>query len=276
MKAGEIPTAEALLREGERWCMNACGRYMSRGELGGDVWTLRDGRGRGMAAVVVHAGRGLLPVRRFAGLPLPEPHFVRGLFDRPSVHSLQGRTADVFEMEKGLGKMGLPAGRRVDFDVMCIDRKPGGFEADAPAGVAIRGARTSDMETLVALQAAYEEEEVLDEERKPNLAACRLRVERLLAREQVFVAELDGGLVGKINTSAATFTRYQVGGVYVLPEFRGRGIARRMAGEFVSLLVAQGRGVSLFVKKSNPSARAVYARLGFAVAGDYRINYYRQ
>jgi len=90
----------------------------------------------------------------------------------------------------------------------------------------------------------------------------------------MLVAELNGRLIGKINTNAATFARYQVGGVYVLPEYRGRGIARRMAVEFITSLTAQGRGISLFVKKSNPAARRVYQRIGFEILGDYRINYF--
>jgi predicted GNAT family acetyltransferase len=47
-----------------------------------------------------------------------------------------------------------------------------------------------------------------------------------------------------------------------------------MTTEFVESLTAQGRGVSLFVKKTNTAARRVYLRIGFEIMGDYRINYY--
>jgi predicted GNAT family acetyltransferase len=96
-------------------------------------------------------------------------------------------------------------------------------------------------------------------------------MERLFKTEQVLVAELDGRVVGKINTNAVTFTRRQIGGVYVHPDYRGMGIARRMAGEFASSLVS---GISLFVRKSNTAARNVYLGIGFEIAGDYRISYY--
>jgi predicted GNAT family acetyltransferase len=90
----------------------------------------------------------------------------------------------------------------------------------------------------------------------------------------MLVAEFKGNLIGKINTNAVTFTRYQVGGVYVHPDYRGMGIARRMAGEFIASLTTQGKGISLFVKKSNSAARRVYQRIGFEILGDYHINYY--
>jgi predicted GNAT family acetyltransferase len=124
------------------------------------------------------------------------------------------------------------------------------------------------------LQAAYEQEEVLPLASEFNAAVSRLNTERIFSKEDMLVAEFDGHLIGKINTNAVTFTRYQVGGVYVVPDYRGLGIARRMAGEFITNLTAQGRGISLFVKKSNPAARRVYQRIGFEILGDYRINYY--
>jgi predicted GNAT family acetyltransferase len=99
-------------------------------------------------------------------------------------------------------------------------------------------------------------------------------LQRIFTNEQMLVAELNGRLVGKINTSADSFTRFQVGGVYVHPDFRAQGIALRMTAEFVRSLIAQGKGVSLFVKKSNPAALSVYRRAGFEFLADYRISYY--
>ena len=39
-------------------------------------------------------------------------------------------------------------------------------------------------------------------------------------------------------------------------------------------LIAQGRGISLFVKKSNPAARNVYRNIGFEILDGYRIDYF--
>jgi len=274
MKTHEIPAVEALLKANERWCMNACSRYIDRKALKGETWTLYDEAGE-LSAVLVHAKQGLLPVRRGqegqGGLPVPR--FLRGLFGAAPVHSLQGRKDDVLVMETELKKIGLSAVEKVDFDLMCIDKQPEGFCSASPAGLVIRKPRPDDLDALVALQAAYEKEEV-SVGREPHPAVIRLHTERIFANEQMLVAELGGRLIGKINTNAVSFTRYQIGGVYVHPDCRGRGIARRMAGEFAAGLVAQGRGISLFVKKSNPAARNVYRNIGFEILGSYRIDYF--
>jgi len=278
MKERETPAAEALLKLNERWCMNACSRYISRESLRGEVWAL-DGEDGAFSALIVHARQGVLPVLR-GRENIPAPHFLRGLFGPIPVHSLQGRKSDVLAVEAKMEKLGLFAVEKNDFDLMCIDKSPSvfglGLPKGLPSGLKTRKPHAGDMDSLVALHAAYEKEEVLSAGRKLNPAASRLHMEKIFATEQMLVAELGGRLVGKINTNAIAFTRYQVGGVYVHPDYRGLGIARRMAGEFVASLVAQGKGISLFVKKSNTAARRVYQGIGFETLGDYRINYYQR
>jgi predicted GNAT family acetyltransferase len=80
--------------------------------------------------------------------------------------------------------------------------------------------------------------------------------------------------VGKINTNAESFTRYQIGGVYVHTDYRGLGIASVMTAALVRKLLAMGKGASLFVKKQNAAAGTVYRRVGFVKTGEYRIAYY--
>ena len=269
MKPHETLAAEALLKSRERWCMNACHRYINRGALKGDAW-VSDGGTDGPSALLVHARQALLPVRRGRD-PLPAPHFLRGLFGVVPVHSLQGTRDDVMAMEAEMEKMGLPATEKVDFDLMCIDGRPDGFASAGPTGLVVRQPRPDDLDGLVALHAAYENEEVRS---GANPAVSRLHMQRIFAEERLLVAELGGRLVGKINTNAVTFSRYQIGGVYVRRDCRGLGIARRMAGEFVAGLVGRGGGVSLFVRKTNNAARAVYRSIGFETIDDYRINYY--
>jgi ribosomal protein S18 acetylase RimI-like enzyme len=272
MKKRQIAQTESLLQSQERWCMNACNRYINRIPKEDDVWLLRSKAGE-IFALMVYAKQSLLPV--LCGQKnIPPPHFLRGLFGTIPIHSLQGKKDDVALMESALEKIGLHAAEKIDYDLMCIDRPPENFYTSRIAGLIIRKPQSSDMDALAALQAAYEQEEVIPSAAEFNAAVSRLNIERIFSKEQMLVAELNGRLIGKINTNAATFSRYQVGGVYVVPDYRGRGIARKMAGEFIADLVAQGRGISLFVKKSNPCARRVYQRIGFEILGDYRINYY--
>lgn len=272
MKKHQSAEPEALLHIHERWCMNACNRYINRDPSQDNVWTLRDQAGN-LSAIIVHARQSLLPVLHTRD-DIPPPHFLRSLFGITPIHSLQGRIQDTVILAAGLAKMGLIPAENNDYDLMCIDRPPSGFSAAGPAGLVIRKPQYTDMDALAALQGAYEREEVLPAASDFNAAVSRLNTEKIFSQEQVMIAELGGRLIGKINTNAVTFTRYQVGGVYVDPGFRGLGIARRMAGEFIAGLIAQGRGISLFVKKSNAPARRVYQRIGFAIQGDYRITYF--
>jgi len=284
MKKQQIVETESLLQSHERWCMNACNRYINRSSKEDNVWLLHNKAGIAAGshateifALMVHAKQSLLPV--LCGQEnIPPPHFLRGLFGTAPIHSLQGKKEDVLIMEIALEKIGLYAAEKIDYDLMCIDCPPENFDtarlAGRLSGLIIRKPQSSDMDTLVALQAAYEQEEVVPSASEFNFAASRLNTERIFLNEQMLVAEMSGRLIGKINTNASTFSRYQVGGVYVSPDYRGRGIACRMAGEFIAGLVAQGRGISLFVRKSNPCARRVYQRIGFEILGDYRIDYF--
>jgi len=270
IKKSQIAGAEELLRANERWCMNACGKFIKGGSA---IWVL-GGRKDVPSALVIQARQTLLPVL-CDQKTVPPPRFLRGIFGgRVFLHSLQGRKDDALVMEKALEKIGLYPSEKKDYDIMCLDHSPLPCHSTAPVNLVIRRPVPEDMNALAALHAAYEQEEVLPAASEFRPAASRLNIERIFAEEQMLVAELGGCLVGKINTNAIAFTRYQVGGVYVNPDYRGMGIAGRMTFEFVESLTAQGRGISLFVNKTNTAARRVYQRVGFEITGDYRIDYF--
>jgi predicted GNAT family acetyltransferase len=274
MKKRQKTNVEKLLRANERWCMNSCSRYLGGSDI--TVWLLGD-KALSPAALIIHSKQHLLPVL-CGQKTLPAPKFLCGIFGTAPIYSLQGRKEDVLTMETALEKIELYAAEKNDYDLMFLDQLPPDHHltasANVPAGLVIRKPIPADMEELAALHASYEQEEVLPAAAEFNPAASRLNIERIFTNEQMLVAELGGHIIGKINTNATTFTRYQIGGVYVHPKYRGLGIGRRMAGEFTESLLTQGRGISLFVKKSNPAARRVYQRIGFEILGDYRICYY--
>ncbi|MDR1900917.1 MAG: GNAT family N-acetyltransferase [Treponema sp.] len=170
---------------------------------------------------------------------------------------------------------GYHAAETIDYDLMALDREPpaAAFRS-GPSGLIIRAPAKNDTDEIFRLQAAYEQEEVLPRHAVFNAAASRIGLERALGSEQMLVAELDGVIVGKINTSARSFTRYQIGGVFVRPDCRGMGIGLSMGAAFFRALILGGSGATLFVKKKNAAARALYRRLGFTILGDYRISYY--
>lgn len=164
----------------------------------------------------------------------------------------------------------------VDYVLMALAAEPREEAlAAGPPGLRINAAAAGDADKLFPLQADYELEEVVPPGGTFNPAACRLGLERALrsGRTTLF-AELDGAVVAKAGANARGMAYDQIGGVYVVPGYRGAGIATRLVAELCARIRAGGRRPSLFVKRRNETARQVYRKIGFGETGDYRITYY--
>lgn len=153
---------------------------------------------------------------------------------------------------------------------------PGGRGAPAapaapvpPPGVAIRDARASDFHALCDLQSAYEAEEVYSGVR-PSGSYIAMRVSSILRGGSCRVAEFGGRLVGKANLNARGLRCDQVGGVFVTPALRSRGICAALVGAIAARSDMEGRDLALYVKPGNEAARRAYLRCAFAVTGVYR------
>jgi ribosomal protein S18 acetylase RimI-like enzyme len=269
---GGYQTAGAFLISRERYCVGASARFLRIREGNhGHVWYLG---GKEISALLLHYRQTLLPVFG-RNLSVPGPRFLNRFLGKVPIHALQGLREDTELLEALMEDQGYYAVDRIDYDLMSLDSAPGPEALKAgPAGLVLRAPAAGDEGSLFDLQAAYEREEVLPKGAEFNPAVCRYNLDHILSSERVLVAELDGQVVGKINTSAKSFTRYQIGGVYVRPDCRCLGIAARMTAVFTRSFLAEGKGITLFVKKRNAAARAVYRRTGFSVLADYRISYY--
>ncbi|MDR2303047.1 MAG: GNAT family N-acetyltransferase [Treponema sp.] len=269
----EAPAVESILRNREKFCVGASSRFLRRGEPGNHIWAL-DEAGH-FNALLIHWKQSLLPV--FNGnLNTPLPKFLSRFLFKVHIHSIQGLAQEEFPLEQGMSALGYEINESLDYDLMALDNPPDRENLSAgPPGLIIRTPDIADMDALFELQAAYDREEVLPVFSQFKPAACRLNLEQIVKHERIMTADYGGRLVGKINTSAVSFTRYQIGGVYVHPDFRGLGIARRMCTEFSLNLFKQGWKISLFVKKRNAAARRVYSRIGFRSVADYRIAYFK-
>ncbi|MDR1239433.1 MAG: GNAT family N-acetyltransferase [Treponema sp.] len=273
MKKREAAEPEPFLRRVEPWCVGACSRFLKPGSGKDQVWLLRNRDGVA-SALLLYSRRTLFPV--FGGrTDIPLSCFIRRHFRGVRFHAVQGCRNEALAVEAALAEMGFSAVDIIDYDLMTLDAEPaaGGFRC-GPPGLILRRPDVMDAGALFELQAAYEKEEIIPKGGVFNPAACRLNLQRILKEELILSAEMEGRPVGKINTSARSFTRCQIGGVYVHPDYRGLGIARRMTAEFIRPLISGGWGITLFVKKKNAAARAVYQNLGFRLLGDYRISYY--
>jgi ribosomal protein S18 acetylase RimI-like enzyme len=273
IKKSDFLAVEKSLMSVENDYVNACAKFIARKENNAFFWTLDNGKG-GIPAVIINSGSNILPV-----LYGQKKHIFasqKNIFSSvKKIHSVQGLRSEVIILEDEIEKTGRKPIDIIDYDLMSLDAPPNiGKVSPCFPNLVLRTPKMTDIDALSPLQAAYEKEEVLPKGSTFSPASSRMNTANIIAKGQVLAAEVDGRLVGKINVSAVSFTRYQVGGVYVCPEFRGKGIARQMAYKFISSLISKGRGVTLFVRKTNAVARRIYSGLGFTVSGDYRITYY--
>jgi uncharacterized protein len=100
--------------------------------------------------------------------------------------------------------------------------------------------------------------------------AYRERITDLVRGRRAYARFLDGRVVFKAELAAVTRHTAQVQGVWVAPEWRGRGLASRgMATVVQDALRRVAPTVSLYVNDYNHAARAVYARCGFQQVGTF-------
>lgn len=278
--------ARAFLRARERDCVAAVSRFLAAFPPGGNRPPGAD-RPAGSAArdrawtAASEEGATASFLGRFGAIAFPVLGEERGaggparacarLLAGRVLGSAQGLERDVRGLEKALGRRA----ENIDYDLMELDGPPAAEALGAgPVLLRIRRASADDADALFPLQASYELEEVLPPGARFDAASSRAALRRLLETRLVLVAELGGEPVGKANVNASGFARDQIGGVYVLPALRGRGIGTRLCAELAAAIAEGGRGATLFVKKRNASARAAYARVGFLFRADYRIAYF--
>ncbi len=85
------------------------------------------------------------------------------------------------------------------------------------------------------------------------------------ARYQVL--ELDGVAAGRLVT-ALVEDAFRVVDIAVLPALRGRGVAGEALRRVQRQAAAEGRDVTLAVRRDRPGARRLYAALGFVLESE--------
>jgi ribosomal protein S18 acetylase RimI-like enzyme len=258
---------EKFLRLRERYCVGACSRYINK--------TKKDRFWYAGGEFLLYTGRSIFPVfcsedpppgkTAAAGVALPKP--LKKLLKKENLHGVQGLEADTERLETALEEHKFFPSEKIYYDLMVMEN------AAVPEDIAAHWARNipglvicrpeaKDADGLFPLQAGYEQEEVLPRDAIFYPAVCRKNIEAQIAGGRILAAQLRGRLVGKININAESFTRLQIGGVYVDAAYRGQGIAGAMTRELLSRLQPAGKSFSLFVKKQNGPARSVFLQTG--------------
>ncbi|MDR1468550.1 MAG: GNAT family N-acetyltransferase [Spirochaetaceae bacterium] len=276
-KAGEMQKIwpAEFLRAREATCVSACDRFLDADYLSDSIWLLSRG-GRMTQAILMYSKRTLFPVLGEL-TAVPVPVFLKRFLLSAPVHAVHGLLDDVSVMEAVLYPLGYEPVARTDYYLMAYDDFTTVPECSAHVpglpGLTLRPAQISDYKALFEMHLSYELEEVAVNMKRYKPELARLSLSRILEREEILVAEYGGELVGKINTNARSFTRRQLGGIYVKPSYRRMGIAQVMVAAMRDRFRRERIPLSLYVRKSNVAAQIVYKRAGFRTVADYRISY---
>jgi GNAT superfamily N-acetyltransferase len=281
-EAGDLPDLLELARAQEGRAVHfssrlrsarAGGRPVLPSRLESTVLVHRLGA-QATAALLLTSGGLLLPLLAppgQAGIAAPRFPPWRGL--ARNLHSIMGPSREVRWAE---GNLPFPARISVDYHLMGLDRRDYRPPDQAPAreGLELREAGPQDARGLYPLQRDYELEEVLIEPGHFDPQACLANLRRTLRRQIVILAQLEGRPVAKAGTNARGFDADQIGGVFTVESERCRGLARRVMAVLLERIFREKSLASLFVKKLNPAAVALYHRLGFRELEDFRISYF--
>ncbi|AEV88126.2 hypothetical protein ACPL_7246 [Actinoplanes sp. SE50/110] len=233
-------------------------------------WWRSDGRIYGYEPAhrvesIIWSGAHLVPVgatapavAAFADLLSTEPRIcssiigraeaVLDLWDRLSVH--WGRARDV----------------RPHQPLLVTDRAP-----EVPADPEVRLVRPGEVDQLFpAAVAMYTEEVGVSPLQDDGGRGYRRRIAELVKGRRAYARFIGDQVIFKAELAIITRRTTQVQGVWVHPEYRGRGIATAaMAAVVDDALRRVAPTVSLYVNDYNTAARQVYHRCGFTSAGAF-------
>lgn len=149
--------------------------------------------------------------------------------------------------------------------LVCHEAPPGG---PVPG---FRRARPDELAEVIRLSAAMECEDIgrrpLDEDAVGFAAVVQRRIEH----GQTWILERERRIAFLINVGTSTTWGVQVGGTYVPPDLRGRGLAREGMTEMVRRLRARHPVVTLHVNAANTPAMRTYQATGFREHALFRL-----
>ena len=231
------------------------------GRLGAQIWGFEQGD---RLTSLCYAGANLVPVQ---ATPAAVTAFAeRALRQGRRCSSLVGPSGAVAQLWGLLRPHWGPARDvRAAQPLMAIDGSP--EIAEDPR---VRRVRSDEIDILLPASIAMFTEEVgVSPLAGDGGAAYRARVSELVRAGRAFARIEDGRVIFKAEVGAATPQACQIQGVWVRPEFRGRGLA---APGMASVVTAARRSiapvVSLYVNDFNTPARAAYLRAGFREVGE--------
>lgn len=140
-------------------------------------------------------------------------------------------------------------------------------------GSGIRRATSRDLDALVPIVARYRVEDGLSRAGEDHTAWIRSHAQERVNQGQMFVVEERGRIV---FTGAFNFAGRHgagLGGIYTVPEMRGRGIATRATADLCRIAFEQGPVATLHVDPRNARAIRAYENAGLRLRGEFRLTF---
>jgi len=127
----------------------------------------------------------------------------------------------------------------------------------------LRLATIEDLHLIAPVHAAMAEAESginpLETDREGFLSRCTRRINK----NRVWVIVKDNQLIFKADVQAETSELIYLEGVYVCPQERGNGLARRSFAQLCKSLLTRTRSICVLVNEENEKAHAFYRMCGF-------------
>jgi RimJ/RimL family protein N-acetyltransferase len=143
-------------------------------------------------------------------------------------------------------------------------------EPPEPGGTGLRAARLLDLEVLVPACAAAHQEEIGIDPLRRDAEGFRWRTRQQIEEGRSWLWIEEGVILFKAEASAWTPAAVQLQQVWVDPQARRRGYARRALSDLCRLLLEQVPAVCLFVRPENDPALRLYDSIGMTRELTYR------
>jgi predicted GNAT family acetyltransferase len=227
--------------------------------IGGELWTRR-----GVTESLCYAGANLIPLRG----DVPDMHAFaeKAMSAARRCSSLVGRAELVLPMWERLEHAWGPARDvRERQPLMALSTAPA-----CPIDPAVRPVRVDELDAyLVAAIDMFIGEVGIDPRIWDGGRGYRRRVAGLIAAGRAWARFERGKVVFKAEVGSQSPAVGQIQGVWVHPDWRGRGMGTAGTATLASAVVRTGRIASLYVNSFNTVARATYARIGFTEVGNF-------
>lgn len=227
--------------------------------IGGEMWTRRR-----PSDSLCFAGANLIPLRGEVGDLNAFAEKAMSTVRRCS--SLVGRAELVMPMWRRLESAWGPARDVRDHQpLLALAGTP-----ECPVDPAVRPVRIEELDAyLVAAVDMFIGEVGVDPRMGDGGRGYRRRVAGLITAGRAWARFERGRVVFKAEVGSQSPAVGQIQGVWVHPDWRGRGLGAAGTARLAEAVVRSGRVASLYVNGYNTVARATYSRIGFTQVGTF-------